>query len=80
MLMVTQGGWDEGANHHSPTYLFSMYSLPICGHRLNLSGDFHLYKRSVSFDVIFCGFSPFNLSAMIVKGSLTIVLMKQSYL
>lgn len=53
--MDTEGGWDEGTNQHSPTYLPIMYSLPICRHRLNLSGDSPLYKRSVYLNEIFCG-------------------------
>lgn len=53
--MDTEGGWDEGTNQHSPTYLLIMYSLPICRHRLNLSGDSPLYKRSVYLNEIFCG-------------------------
>lgn len=56
--MGVKSAWDGGANQYFPTYLLIVYSLLICGHMLNLYGDIHLHKRSVSFNEIFSRIFP----------------------
>ena len=48
-------GVEVGANYHTPAYSLTVCYLPVRGLELNLSGDTHLYKRSVAFHKIFCG-------------------------